>query len=390
MKRNRFRGQPWYPYTVAAAAGVVLYVLLTRWTGIWAGVGKVIGYFSPVLTGVCIAYLVDPLVRLFERRVFRRVRRENRRLLLAVLLAYITVLAFIALALLVLLPQLFQSISAFAENLDGYMESIRNVLNNWGIISAGDIDLETLLSSSEEILVLISDYALKNIKNIISSSAMVGNQLFQWGIGLLLSIYLLLEKHRLKAGLRNLLTALMGEIRFQALLVVLRRCNAILNRYIVYNLLDCLIVGVVNAVFMVAVGLPYVGLVSFVVAISNLLPTFGPIIGAVIGVFVLVLVKPWYAIAFLVFTLVLQTCDGYLIKPRLFGSSLGVSGLWILIGVIVGGRMFGILGILLAIPAVAMLDFVYREYFMPWLKGRRPSARTPGRGDLEEQNPPPE
>ena len=122
---------------------------------------------------------------------------------------------------------------------------------------------------------------------------------------------------------------------------------------------------------MLVVGMPYVGLVSFVVAITNLIPTFGPIVGGVIGAFALVLVKPWYALAFLVFTLVLQTLDGYVLKPRLFGSSLGVSGLWILIGVIVGGRIFGVIGILLAIPGVAILDFIYRDYLLPWLEKRR-------------------
>ena len=125
-----------------------------------------------------------------------------------------------------------------------------------------------------------------------------------------------------------------------------------------------------NAIFMGILGFPYVGLVTIVVALCNLVPTFGPIIGAVFGAFILVLVKPWYALAFLIFTFVLQTVDGYILKPKLFGDSLGVSGLWILVGVIVGSRAFGMIGILLAIPGVAMLDFLYREYFLPWLDTR--------------------
>ena len=124
-------------------------------------------------------------------------------------------------------------------------------------------------------------------------------------------------------------------------------------------------------------GMPYVGLVSFVVAITNLIPTFGPVFGAVIGAFVLVLIKPWYALAFLAFTMILQIIDGYILKPRLFGSSLGVSGLWILIGVIVGGRMFGIAGILAAIPAVAILDDMYREMLLPRLEKRKAERAKP-------------
>ena len=107
---------------------------------------------------------------------------------------------------------------------------------------------------------------------------------------------------------------------------MLRRCHAILNRYIVFNLLDSLIVGTANALFMAIVGMPYVGLVSFVVAVINLVPTFGPVIGAIIGGFILLMVNPWHALAFLIFTAILQTIDGYILKPKLFGDSLGVSG----------------------------------------------------------------
>ena len=111
--------------------------------------------------------------------------------------------------------------------------------------------------------------------------------------------------------------------------------------------------------------MPYIGFVSFVEAITNLIPTFGPIIGAVIGALILSLVELRFAIAFLVFTTVLQLSDGYLIKPKLFGNSLGVSSLWVLIGVIVGGRMIGVAGVLLAIPAVAIFDYLYKDYLLP-------------------------
>jgi predicted PurR-regulated permease PerM len=105
-----------------------------------------------------------------------------------------------------------------------------------------------------------------------------------------------------------------------------------------------------------------------VVAVTNLIPTFGPIIGGAIGAFLLLLVEPWYALVFIIFTLILQNIDGYILKPKLVGDSVGVSGLWVLIGVIVGGKMFGIVGILLAIPGVAILDMLYGEFLLPWLE----------------------
>ena len=112
----------------------------------------------------------------------------------------------------------------------------------------------------------------------------------------------------------------------------------------------------------------YVGLISVIVALTNLIPTFGPIIGGAIGAFILVLIKPWHALAFFIFTLVLQFVDGYILKPKLFGSSLGVSGLLILISVLVCGNIAGVVGILLSIPLAAILNFVYVDVTLPYLE----------------------
>lgn len=167
------------------------------------------------------------------------------------------------------------------------------------------------------------------------------------------------------------MNALMQEKRVSSITVFFSRCDTILIRYIVFTLFDAAIVGIVNALFMLIMNMQYVGLVSVVVAVTNMIPTFGPVIGAVIGAFVLLLVKPWYALAFLIFTLILQLCDGYVIKPKLFGNTLGVSGLLILIAVIVGGNMFGVAGILLAIPCAAILDFLYKDYFLLFFESKK-------------------
>ena len=118
-------------------------------------------------------------------------------------------------------------------------------------------------------------------------------------------------------------------------------------------------------------GMQYVGMISVVIAVTNLIPTFGPIIGGLIGAFILLLVNPLHALIFIIFTMVLQTLDGYVIKPKLFGNSLGVSGLLILIAIIVGGKMFGVVGILLAIPFAAIIDFVYKDYLLSALEKKK-------------------
>ncbi|MBP5652482.1 MAG: AI-2E family transporter, partial [Lachnospiraceae bacterium] len=137
------------------------------------------------------------------------------------------------------------------------------------------------------------------------------------------------------------------------------------------------------ALFMMIMRMQYVGMISVVVALTNLIPTFGPIFGGVVGAFILLMVKPWHALAFIIFTLVLQTVDGYIIKPNMFGDSLGVSGLLILVTIITGGKMFGVPGILLSIPFAAILDFVYKDYILVKLRENREKKDREAAGEAD-------
>lgn len=374
---KRLKEKPWFNFTIAACIAVILYVVLTHLPGVREGIRTFLGYFRPVILGCVIAYLINPLSKLYERSVFRRIKKEKTRESLSTVLAFITVVLFLALLMLILIPQLIESISMFVANLDTYAATVNDVLDRIGV-SASTLHLDHVISSSEAILETVTDYVKNNLNTILSMSVSAGKEVLLFLIAFLLSIYLLFSKRRLKEGGKRLLRASVSESRYEKIKDFFAKSHKIFNRYIAFNLLDSLIIGCVNALFMTILGMPYVGLVSFVVAVTNLIPTFGPVIGAGIGGFVLVLVKPWYALAFLIFTVVLQCIDAYFIKPKLFGDSLGVPGLWILVGIVIGGRMFGIVGILLAIPGVAILDMLYKEYFMPWLEARRkPDGGSP-------------
>lgn len=371
MKKSKLQSKPWYAGTVTACIAVVLYVVLTRPGSVYEGIQRVIGYFVPLLIGCVIAYLVNPLARMFSRTVCKGIKNEKKKTNVSNILSFVFVFLIVYLLLMVSVPQLISSISDFAGNLGGYVEELEDMIRRGDVLAKIGIDSSTLISATEDIIETAGTYITDNLANILNATVGAGRNIMTFALGFILSIYLLGEKSGLKTGAQRFLKALLGEARYASFASFLQQCDLILNRYIVFNIIDSLIVGVLNAVFMLITGMPYVGLISFVVAITNLIPTFGPIIGAVVGGFLLVLVNPWNALAFLAFTLVLQICDGYILKPRLFGNSLGVSGLWIMVGVIIGGRMFGIGGILLAIPGVAILDYIYRDRLMPWLERRR-------------------
>lgn len=375
MFNKRIKSKSWYPYTIALCTAVLLFVLLTHFADIRAGVSTFFGYFMPVIWGCAIAYLINPLANFYNRTIFRGIAGERIRNIISNTLAFITVLMFLIFVMVLLIPQLISSIMMFVNNIDKYIISLEHFLDYIGL-SSESLGLQHWMESPDALLHKLSAYIRTNMDDILATSADAGIKIIQLLISILLSIYLLFNKNMLKSGLRRFLKAALDESRYETTRTFLLRCNSILNRYIVFNILDALLVGVINATFMFIMGFPYAGLISVVVGVTNLVPTFGPFVGGAIGAFILLLIKPWYAAAFMLFTLILQLIDGYIIKPKLFGESLGVPALWILVGIVVGGKMFGIIGILLSIPIVAILDFSYKDYFLPWLENKRKKSAT--------------
>ena len=357
---------------MAILIGVVGYVVLTHLGPIGEALSTFLGFFKPVIFGCVIAYLVNPLAELLQREVFRGVKRDALRWYLSIIVGMAAVLVLFMLLLVTLVPQLIESVGLLVRNMDSYAQSLQKIIAdlNIGGIDIGNM-LEGVLNSSEDLLMTGSQILSTSLKQIVSTSADIGKNLVSWLLALILSVYLLGAKKSLREGSKRLLRTMMPPKIFAETMRFLARCNDILVRYIVFSLIDAVIVGGATAVFMALTKMQYIGLIAVVCGVTNLIPSFGPIIGAVIGGFILLLVNPLHALMFLAFTAVLQTLDGYVIKPKLFGDSLGVSGLLILVAIIVFGNIFGIVGILLAIPLAAIIDFAYEDSILPYLEERR-------------------
>ena len=152
--------------------------------------------------------------------------------------------------------------------------------------------------------------------------------------------------------------------------LMFRKFHSIFSKYIFCEILDAVLIGLCNGVFLLIWGMPDALFISAIAAITNLAPTFGPIVGAAIGSFILLLVEPACILPFLIFTLVIQLMDSYLVKPKLFGGVLNVPGVIILISIIVFGKLLGVVGMLLAIPIAAILVYFYSELLIPRLELR--------------------
>lgn len=374
MKLRQLSKQKWFNGAVIACIGVAFYVILTHLSPILHALWHFLGNFKSIFVGIVFAYVINPVAKFFYYRLFTKMALGQKRWALSVLLAFLTGFLALAFLMVALVPQLIQSILLFSSNFESYANALSDLLvtSGLGAILPGE-QLQTLTGNA---LDAIQSFVVTNAGAILNSAANSGRQILSTVISLILAIFFLLNKKTALNGVRRLLRAFLRQEAAQELLGFLLRCDTILVSYLGQTLLDALIVGGINTLVMLLFGMPYIGLVSVVVAVTNLIPNFGPVIGGVVGGFILLMVKPWYALVFLILTVLLQSADAYLIKPKLFSNSLGVSGLLILVASILFGNLFGILGVLLAIPAAAILSFVYNEYFLPRQEMRMREAES--------------
>ena len=359
------------PYTVAACTAVLFYVILNHLGDIFGTIGYFFKLLSPVLMGIVIAFVIDPLARLFQQTIFSKIKKETPKRTLSVLISIILVIAGIVLLLVALVPQLVSSIVTIANNFNVYVNSLERMIASLaGRFSSDKVDLSSITDATNQLLDRISEVLPQLLNRLINTSFSIGTRFFNFLVAFILAIYFLMDKTRLMDGCSWLLSFIIKESRYEGVSRFLSRCNKILIEYVIYDLIDGLIVGVANFIFMKSMNMPYAILVSVIVGITNLAPTFGPIAGGVIGGIILILVSPWQTLWFVIFTVILQTIDGYILKPKLFGGTFGVSSLWILICIIIGGRLMGVAGILVAIPFAAIFVVIIRDYFSPWLQRR--------------------
>lgn len=377
----------WIPYTIAACTAVVLYVVLAHMGSIFKALDTIWGFILPVVLGAIIAYILNPLAKLLQRKVFYKLKNEKNQWMWSVISALVILLVLIVLLFMALIPQIANSIMTLVSNIDNYANSIEKFIGHaTDFFAKHNLDASSIETWARNMIENLVDSLPQRLTKIVTASKSLGNNLMTWLLGFVLAIYFLMDKPAQVRGLKRFFHAILPERSYNGFIRFCTRSDKILVRFISCEVIDGVLIGVINFIFMVIFGMPYTVLISVIVGVTNLIPTFGPIIGTVVGGLILVLNNTWQAVAFVVFTMILQTIDGYIIKPRLYGDQLGVSGVLILIAIIVGGRIFGIAGILLGIPFAAIAVFLYDEYVIPKLEARKKAKE----GSKEPLPEPPE
>lgn len=372
-KFEKLLSKPWAAYTFATCIAVLFYMILSNLSAIKGAFSSVWSFLSPVVTGIIVAYLFNPVSDFFEKTVFKKVKKDSARHIWGVVLTIVCLVLILAILLLALIPSLAQSISKLIKNWSEYTQKLEGVIKfvadfaNRHNIKIDLSNIENLVNNSMDKLFAFVKGNYKTIFNVLGD---VGKGVSNFAIGVVFGFCFLIAKKSILNVFKKVRAAVSPAEKIKKRDAIWSHCNEIFIRYIGSTLLDALIIGVATFIFMLIANMPYAPLIAVVAGLTNIIPTFGPLIGAAIGVFFLILESPVKALIFLIFICVLQSLDGMVIKPKLFSGSLGIPAVWTLVLIILGGKVAGIMGILLAVPLAAIFVIIYKETIVPKLEKR--------------------
>ncbi|MBO4216744.1 MAG: AI-2E family transporter [Clostridia bacterium] len=317
-----------------------------------------ISVFSPILYGVLFAYLLNPILRFFETNVFKKGRRLKpaARRALSLLCTGVVLLIVIALFFLIVIPQISDGYRDLSSKLPLYISSFQTWLTSvtegkklFADIASNLVSyINELISRSYELIQIV----LPSVSSVV---VFVANLLKNALLGIIFAFYFLLSKEKLSAQIKKVFAAVLSDKRYNKLIYYTRVTDHTFGRFVTGTILDSVIFGVMCLLLMMIFGVPYYPLFSLTLAITNIIPFFGPFIGSIPCVFVLLVSDPVSTIYFILIVIVVKQVDTKLIIPRFHATSTGLSSAWVVIGITLMWGLIGAWGLLLGVPVFAVM-----------------------------------
>ena len=362
----------------------VLYLCILYWRNVAGVLGAVLGAAAPLLIGCGIAYVVNILMSFYERHWFPRsasalVCRTRR--VTCLVLSAVTLLAVLALVIVLIVPQLVLCVQLLLAELPGALNALVDFVESLHILPEDIIKFLDSINWQSRLTQIINA-VLSGIGDVAGVAVGVVSSIFSGIVTAFLSIifaiYLLLGKDNLRRQFHRLAGHYLRPAWQEKLMYVLRVLDNSFHRYIVGQCTEAVILGMLCALGMLVLQLPYAPMVGALIAFTALIPVAGAYIGGFVGAFMIFTASPFKAVVFVVFLVILQQLEGNIIYPRVVGSSMGLPGIWVLAAVTVGGGIMGIFGMLLSVPvAAAVYQLVKADMNRPAVRPAAPEAQPP-------------
>lgn len=332
-----------------------------------AFLGGVFRAVGPFLIAILIAYILDPFVKVvnrYMRRLFPKLG-EKVAMVLSMVIVYLAGLGLIIALLIYVLPEMVSNLADLVNYIPKGYQSLLDFLNSlqhqFPTVDFSSITT-MLMDTQKDVMTGLRGIAADLVPVLYTASVSIVTWLGNFLIALIVSVYMLYGKASLKHMLKIVLYSFIPRDNISPVKEVVMECNNIFSKYLVSKMVDSLIIGLLCAVLMTILRLPYILLISVIVGVTNMIPYFGPFIGAVPGIVIILCIDPVKAVVFSIMILCLQQFDGLILGPKLLGDSTGMKPLWIIFAITIGGKFFGVLGMFLGVPVMAALGYLAERY----------------------------
>lgn len=332
---------------------VLLIFALINYQPILAFIGKILDLISPFFIAVGIAYVFNIPLKFYLNKLPEQMKYRKA---LAAVLALVTILLIFFVIIRIIAPQLQESIGMLIDNVPGYIEKSNEFINK----------LTAEFEFSEEMLTQINNligeaskwlmsFATDLLPRLLAIGKGVTNGIMNLFLALIIAVYMTVSKEKLLNQLKNVLYAFLPESVYDYVNCAATMANSTFSSFISGQLVEAVIIGVLCYIGCLVLKIPYAPILAVVIGCTNIIPIFGPIIGTFVCAVLIVFVSPIKAVIFIVFGICLQQFESNLIYPKVVGTSVGLSGLWVLFAITLGGGLFGLMGMLLGLPTFAVL-----------------------------------
>lgn len=361
---------------IVAACSIVIAVIM-NWENVIVELSRLVKVLMPFILGIVLAFLINPLVsnvyQLLNHFIFKDKRQKGCKYI-SVALSYLILLGILAVTIVYIVPQISESLKELTKSLGyGYNYVINNTVEiqqKYPFLPMEDIKQLLLKVVPDNIFGYGTDLAKFVFPYLYNLSASFIKGFIDVIFGIVISCYIILDKEKISKQIRRVIYAFTNRRQAPVIWDTFRECNHIFNGFLYGKTIDSLIIGVLSLIVMSVIQLPYGLLLSVIVGVTNMIPYFGPSIGAIPGVIIYLVIEPKYAIIYVIMILVLQQFDGLYLGPKILGDLTGIKPLWVIFGITVGGAYFGVLGMFLGVPTVAVIMHIVNVIMEKKIKKR--------------------
>ncbi len=368
------------------AASILFYMFLENFSWFTGIVSTILGILSPIILGFVLAYILNPVLRFFENKCFSPLFSKSHNIknpkkvsrALGVFTTIFLALAIIAALIWLVIPQLFASIAVMASNIPNYITTSQAFIDN--LLKAYPDLLQYANSLFDYITPMLADITPQLAKfagSMASGVWQFASSVINFFVGIVVSIYVLYSKEIFASQFKRVCYALFNKSFCKRLFNAAKVTDKTFGGFISGKILDSFIIGVICFIVCSIFGIPYTPLVSVLVGVTNIIPFFGPFFGAIPSAFIILLESPIKSLIFIIFVIILQQVDGNLIGPKILGDSTGLSAFWVIFAILVGGGLFGVLGMFIGVPVFAVIY----TFFTAFIDSRLQKKNLPVEAD---------